>query len=406
MPGPLEGIRVLDLTRVQAGPYCSMILGDLGAEIIKIEPPEGDLTRRMPPHFYKGESSYFLAFNRNKKSVVLDLKTKDGLQIFYDLVKLSDVVLDNFRPGVMERLNLTYEMLKEINSRIISCSVTGYGETGPYRDKPSYDLMAQALSGGMSVTGEPGRPPVRMGVSMADLAGGMFAVQGILAAYISRQRTGVGQRLDISLLDGQIALMTYLASYYFISGEVPGPQGSGHLSAVPYGAFKTKDSYIVIAGAWAGLCEVLGIEELATDPRFDTITARVKNKKELEAILSEIFITQTTEEWLKLFDEEGIPASPVNRLDQALADPHVLYRKMILTLEHPLGGTINLAGNPIKMPEVNEESYTPPPLLGQQTEQVLSELLGYSKEKIDRLRNDKIIEPRDPAGASSRASLF
>jgi len=393
METSLAGIRVLDLTQVQAGPYASMILGDLGAEIIKIEPPQGDFTREFPFYAYQGESYYYLAFNRNKKSMVLDLKTKEGKAIFYQLVKIADVVIDNFNPGVVERLGVDYNTLKGINCQIISCSITGFGPTGPYQGRRSYDLIAQAMSGAMTLTGEPGRPPVRYGISIADMAGGVYAALGILAAYIARQQTGEGQKVDISLLDGMIALLSYFVSYYFLSGDIPGPQGSGHFSVIPYGAFPTKDGYIAIAEGWPRVAQVLGIEQYIDDPRFATRAERLKYKGELNAILSQAFGREETETWVELLNAQGIAAAPVNTIAKALGDPQVLHQDMVITLDHALGGKIKLAGNPIKMsatPDEIRKAFESPPLLGQHTEEILSDLLGYPAERLARLREEGI----------------
>jgi len=390
MGTPLEGVRVLDLTQVQAGAYGSMILGDLGAEVIKIEPPEGDFTREFPFYDHKGESYYYLAFNRNKKGMVLDLKTSKGKEIFQDLVKISDIIFDNFNPGVLVRLGIDYDSVRQINPQIIACSITGFGSTGPYKDRRSYDLIAQALSGAMSITGEPGRPPVRNGVSLADMAAGMYASIGILSAYIVRQQSGIGQKVDISLLDGMMALLSYFASYYFLSKEIPQPQGSGHFSAVPYGAFKTKNGYLVIAEGWPRIARVLGIEQYIEDPRFITRADRLKNREELNKLLGQAFLQEETEVWMELLNAEDIAAAPVNTVEEALSDPQVLHRDMVVSIEHALGGKIKLVGNPVKLSDA-EQPFISPPTLGQHTEEIITELLGYSKEKIAELSMEKVI---------------
>ena len=397
MEMPLAKIRVLDLTQVQAGTYGSMILGDLGAEVIKIEPPRGDFTRGFPFYGHKGESYYYLAFNRNKKGMVLDLKTNKGREIFYQLVKIADVVLDNFSPGVVEKLGVDYDTVSEINPQIISCSITGFGSTGPYRERRSFDLIAQAMSGAMSVTGEPGRPPVRGGISIADMAGGMYAALGILAAHIARQQSGRGQKVDISLLDGMMAQLSYFASYHFLSGEVPGPQGSGHFSVIPYGAFRTKDGYIAIAEGWPRMARVLGIEQYVDDPRFTTRVERLKHREELGEILQEALLREETDIWVELLNAEGIAAAPVNTLDNALSDPQVVYRDMVINIKHALGGVVKLVGDPIKMSGAShkaKEIFRSPPTLGQHTEEILTELLGYSKDEIEELRTEGVISPQ------------
>ncbi|MFC1999835.1 CaiB/BaiF CoA transferase family protein [Chloroflexota bacterium] len=397
MAMPLAGIRVLDITQVQAGAYGSMILGDLGAEVIKIEPPHGDFTREFPFYGHEGESYYYLAFNRNKRGMVLDLETDKGQEIFYQLVTMADVVLDNSGPGVIEKLGVDYNTLSKINPRIISCSITGFGSTGPYRERRSFDLIAQAMSGAMSVTGESGHPPVRCGISIADMAGGMYAALGVLSAYIDRQQSGRGQKVDISLLDGMIALLSYFASYYFLSGEVPGPQGSGHISAIPYGAFRTKDGHIAIAEGWPRIARVLGVDEYVDDPRFSTREERLNHREEFYEILEEALRKEETDVWVELLNVEGIAAAPVNTLDKALSDPQVLHRDMVIDIEHALGGVIRLAGNPIKMSAVShqaKEAYRSPPTLGQHTEEILTELLGYSKDRIEELRIEGVISAR------------
>lgn len=394
METALNGIRVLDLTQVQAGPYGSMLLADLGAEIIKIEPPGGDFTREFPFYSYKGESYYYLAFNRNKKGMVLNLKTEKGRRIFYELVKLCDVVFDNFNPGVTERLGVDYETLSKINPQIICCSITGFGSSGPYRDRRSYDLIAQAISGAISITGEPGRPPIRCGISIADMAAGIYAALGILTAYIARQQTGKGQEVEVSLLDGMLSLLSYFASYYFLSRKVPEPQGSGHFSVIPYGAFQTKDGYIVIAEGWPRICQVLGVEQYIDDPRFTNRADRLEHRDELNAILQQAFFREETETWVELLNAEGIAAAPVNTIDKALSDPQVHHQEMVISLEHTLGGEINLVGNPVKLsatPPEMKQRFESPPTLGQHTEQILTTLLKYSSEEIEELRRDKVI---------------
>ncbi|MCX5917353.1 MAG: CoA transferase, partial [Deltaproteobacteria bacterium] len=375
MTAPLSGVRVLDLSQMLAGPFGSMILADLGAEIIKIEKPgEGDIGRGMPPHFFHGESVYFLSVNRNKKSLTLDLKAKEGLEIFYRLVKVSDVVFDNFRPGVVEKLRIDHETLKKINPRILSCSVSGYGQTGPFKDRPAFDLIIQARGGIMSYTGEPGRMPVRMGAPMGDLTGGVYADHGVMAALYQREKTGQGQRIDISLLDSQLSLQIYRGLYYLYGGEVAQPVGSGHVSANPIRAFKTKTFDIVIdANTDKFFQELVGAMDrsnLAADPRFVTRVDRLKNKEALYVILEEIFLQKTGEEWLELL-EGRLPAGPINTVDMALSDPQILARNMIVETTHRSGEKMKLLGTPIKMSPAGEPQFTPPPALGEHTEQIL-----------------------------------
>lgn len=386
MAGPLTGVRVLATEQVLAGPYGSMILGDLGAEVIKVEPPIGEKIRTSnPPPSYKGESGYFLAFNRNKKSITLDLRTEAGLAAFYDLVKVSDVVWDNNRAGVMARLHIDYDTLKNINPRIICCSVTGYGRTGPSAAWPSYDIIAQGMAGLLRQTGQPGGPPIKPAPALADISGALFGVIGVIAALWQRERTGLGERVETNLLDGATALLSMHYAVYFLSGIVPPPVGAGHLQAAPFGAYRTKDGWITIGAGWPRMARTLGIEWAIEDPRFATLDDRLKNRKELDEVITQALSLLDSETWLNLLHNDDIASGPVYNLDQAPSDPQVLHNGMILTLDHALGGKIKLVGNPVKMSTIKTEQYTSPPTLGQHTREVLSELLGYSREKIERL---------------------
>ena len=396
MKGPLSDVRILDLSRMLSGPFASMMLADLGAEVIKIEDPDGgDNTRTMGPKLSEGQSAYFLSINRNKKSLTLDLRKERAQEVFYELVKMADVVLDNFRPGVLERLGCNYEKLKPINPKILSCSISSFGHTGPDKDLPGFDLILQARGGAMSITGEPGRPPVRMGIPTGDLAGAMSAAYAVLAALYSREKTGAGQKIDISLLDCQASLLTYVAQYYILDGKIPGPIGSGHQTVVPYQAFKTRDDYVVIAvfieKFWEKLCKILGIGHLANDPKFSTNDRRRENKKELLPILERIFLEKTSTEWLKLASEEGIPSAPVNTMDKVISDPQLQARNMLVEVDHPSYGKVKVLGNPVKMSGLTEETFTAAPTLGEHSQEILSGLLGYSQEEIDKLKKDKII---------------
>lgn len=394
---PLRKVRILDLSQALAGPYGAQILGDLGAEVIKIESPgEGDYSRTMPPYFVNGLSAYFLGFNRNKKSLTLNLKTPQGKRIFFELVKKSDVIYDNYRPGVRERLGIDYESCQKVNPQIISCSISGFGQTGPYRDRPALDLIIQGMGGAMSFTGEEGRDPVRMGLPMGDLAGGLFAVQGILAALYYRKETGLGQNIDISLLDCQIALLTYRAQYYFIGGEIPVPIGSGHTSGVPIRAFKAKDGKFVTLEAvadriWLALCDAAGRPEWKEDARFNSKLKRFENRAILYRLLEEVFLTKTRDEWIEILVRMGVAAGPVKTLDEALADSQVLHRQMVVEIDHPACGKLKGTGNPIKMSENKEEAFNPQPSLGEHNEEILGQLLGYSREKIEELKKNKVI---------------
>ncbi len=392
----LSGVRIVDLTHMLAGPYGSMLLADLGAEVIKIEEPqEGDPTRHIGPPFVKGESAYFMSVNRNKRSVALDLRRGEGRQVLYDLVKVSDVVFNNFRPGTMERLGCGYEALKKVNPLIIYCSLTGFGETGSHKDRPAFDLAIQAVSGAMSITGEPGRPPVRMGIPMGDLGGSLVCAFAISGALYSREKTGMGRRIDISLMDCMVSLLTYVGQYYLIEGRVPGPIGSAHQSVVPYQAFATKDFYIVVAvfveKFWHSFCTVLDIEELADDPRFADNDRRSEHREELIRILEEIFLTKAGDEWLSLLSEAGVPCSPINTLDRVFADAQVASRNMVVEVDHPTAGRLRSIGNAVKTSPPEDHPPTAAPLLGQHTEEVLSEVLSYSRQRIASLRENGVI---------------
>lgn len=378
--GLLSGAIVLDLTQMLSGPYASLLLADLGARVIKIEDPRtGDRIRGMGPHFNHGESAYFLAINRNKESVCLDLRQGDNREIFYRLVEKADVVLDNFRPRIIAKLGLEYDTLKARNPKIIQLSLSAFGQDGPYREFPAFDLILQALSGAMSVTGEPGGDPVRLGLPMGDLAGGAFAAAAISAALYRRERTGEGCRIDISLLDSMVSLLTYMAGYYWHSGDVPGPIGSGHQTVVPYQAFKTQTHHIVIAvfveKFWRALCEVLDIPEIADDSRFNSNVHRLEHKEILIPLLQDRFLTQPAEYWLKKLTAAEVPCAPVNTLEKVLSDPQVLHRGMVAEVDHSKCGRLKVLGNPFIVSGV-DRVYRPAPLLGEHTTSVLQELLG------------------------------
>ncbi|MBI2998396.1 MAG: CoA transferase [Deltaproteobacteria bacterium] len=369
---PLRGVRLLDLTQFLAGPFCTQILADLGAEIIKIEPQAGDPSRALPPYFYKGEGAYFLAINRSKRSVVLDLATEGGRNVFYDLVRRADVVVEAYRPGVVQKLGVDYETLKAINPRIVYCSISGFGQDGPYATRPAYDMIVQALSGAMSLTGEIGGRPVRSGTPIGDLNAGQFAVTAILAALWERERSGTGQFIDVAMLDVQVAMLCYLAQYYLISGDVPGLQGRGHMSIPTYNAFRARDGRDVLICAntermWQQLCQALEMAELANDPRFETNERRHANRAELEPILERAFALHDSGDLLARFHEHGIPSAPVNSVAEALADPQVVHRQMVREVPHTLGGAIRMLGNPIKFSRSREGDFTSPSTLGQHT---------------------------------------
>lgn len=390
MTAGLSGLRVLDLSAALSGPYCSLILGDLGADVIKIEPPEGEIFRHMGP-YYRGEwSAYFVGLHRNKRGIVLDLKKKLGREAFLDLVKVSDVVLNNFRPGVLDHLQIPYGAMKDVNPRIIVASITGYGSTGSCQHRSAFDLAVVAASGVLSVTGSEEGELAKPGVPVADLSAGMFAAIGILTALNERNTTGLGQHVDISMFDTQVSMLSYLVSWYTAVGDVPKPLGTSHLGMEPYGAFKTGDGFLVwtigTESFWRQLCKVLEVPELAFDPRFDVVANRHANRKELRQILEDILSTRTTAEWVTLMEGAGIPAAPVNSLDKALQEPCIAERDMLVEVDQPRYGKAYMAGNPVKLSShAAKEKFTPTPALGEHTVEVLRSVLEYPRTKIDTL---------------------
>lgn len=390
MSEPLRGVRILELGQIIAGTYGGQILSDLGAEVIKIESPGGDLGRNPSVAPYRGASGLFLTFNRNKKSVVIDLKTAAGLKVFYDLARVCDVVIDNFRPGVLERLKIDHETLTAINPRIITCSVTGFGMAGDYKDYPALDIIVQAMSGHMAITGEPGRPPVRVGIPLGDLSGGIFACKGMLAALFDRERSGQGRRIELSMYDAMLNLLSYMGTMWLTNGELPTPPGSAHDYTVPWQAFEAADGYIVVAtrqeSFWRRLCDVLGEPGLADEPRFATNALRVENRAALVPRLESMFRARTVDDWLARLRAGDVPAAPVNNLDRAFAEPPVAEREMIVGYEHPDVGRVRLPGNPIKMSGMGKTISNPAPRLGEHTDSVLAELLALSPASIAALR--------------------
>ncbi|MDM7998779.1 MAG: CoA transferase [Dehalococcoidia bacterium] len=386
--GILTDFRVIDLSHAVAGPSGSQLLGDLGAEVIKIEPPTGDFSRGSTPRL--GDDGFFyLAVNRNKKSIVLDLYSRSGRGAFHDLVKVSDVVLDNFRPGVLQRLQGDYDSLKAINPRIISCSVTGFGPSGPYRDHPAFDDIPMGISGAYSLCGEPGGHPIRMPLHAADLAAGFFAVTGILAALLKRERTGLGCNVAVSMLD---AIMYYMASdfqSYFISGEPPRASGSRHPRAPMVGVFETRNGYLVLGPSWPRIAKVIGKEWMITDPRFSTVEKRFENKKGLEDLIEDGLREADTGHWLEIMRREDIAAGPVNSLDQTVKDPQVVHNQTIVSMKHPSLGEIRGIECPIKISGEETSGHMPPPTLGQHTEEVLRGVLGYTTEQIAAVRREQ-----------------
>ncbi len=394
----LSGVKVLDLTRVISGPYGTMLLAFLGAEVIKIEEPtEGDVARWTTLYYQDGLSAVFIAENVGKKSVTLNLKTEKGRALFLRLVESADVVIENFRPGTMERLGLEYETLKAANPRIIACSISGYGAWGPLKDAPAFDLTAQAMAGTMSITGEPGRPPVKMGVPIGDLAAGMAGALGVAAALYRRENTGEGEQIDVAMFDVQLSLLNYHAQYYFASGIRPEPVGSAHPNVVPYQAFETCDGFLVVAlwgvnHLWPPFCDAIDRPDLARDDRFTTNEKRVEQRELLIPILEEVLNARTTEEWMAIFESRRIPAAPVNAIDQVLALPQVAARGMLHTLPHPTtGNPLTVLGNPVKMGGAPEGAVLPPPLLGQHTKEILKGWLGLTDGEITDLRREQVI---------------
>jgi len=374
-----------------------MMLADFGADIIKVEMPgRGDDARSWGGRksIVKGESAYFMSVNRNKRSITLNMKSEQSKEILIKLIKQSDILVENFRPGTMEKLGFGYEYVKELNPRIIFCSISGFGQDGPYKNLPGFDQVLQGMGGLMSITGEPGGPPIKVGIAVADIAGGMFAAYGILTALYNREKTGKGQMVDTSLLDAQVAWLTYRAGAYFLSGDLPQPMGSGHPVIVPYQAFKAKDEYINIAAGndrlWERLCNVIGLDHLIKDPKFETNINRVDNREELIKIIQEIIEKRNGEEWLKVLTDGGVPCGPINTFDKIFSDPQVLHRQMLKELTHPTVGKIKVTGVPVKLSDTPGEVRTTPPVLGQHTKEILTEL-GYKEEDIEQFSQEKVI---------------
>ena len=387
---PLSGVRVLDLTRVLAGPFCAMILGDMGAEVVKVEEPgKGDDTRSWPP-FVGGESTYFMSINRSKKSVTLNLKTDEGRDIFRRLVRKSDVLLENFRTGTMERLGLGYAALARLNPRLVYCGVSGFGESGPEASRAGYDLVVQAESGVMDITGFADGPPVKMGTSIADLVAGMSAAHGVTLALLARTRTRRGQKVEIGMLDAMAALLTYQAGIYFGTGQRPTRRGNAHPSIVPYEVFKAADAYLVLGVAnnslWERCCIALERHDLARDPRYATEAARVEHRGTLVPLLNEILGARAADDWMKRFEAAGVPAGRIRSVDQVCESDHLKARGMIVTLSHPRAGQVTAMGVPIRLHGTPGRAAVPPPVLGQPTDAVLKSLAGVEPAQLKWLR--------------------
>ena len=388
---PLEGLLVVDLTRVLSGPYCTMLLADMGARVIKIEHPRrGDDTRGWGPPFLGSESAYFLSINRNKESLTLDLRQQETKPILEALLSRADVLVENFRPGTMERLGFGYESVSARWQGLIYCSISGFGQTGPRRDQPGYDAVVQAESGLMSITGHEGGPPVRLGVAIADIVTGMFAAHGITLALVARARNGRGQRIDIGMLDSTAALLTYQAASYFATGITPERLGNRHPTIVPYQTFEASDGEFVLAvgndDLWRRFCKVAGLTVLAEDSRFATNRARVQYYDELKPHLVDRLRTRPRAEWIGLLNAEGVPSGSVRDVAEALEDPHLSARAMIETVEHVTLGAVRVLGVPIKLSETPGRVRTAPPILGQHTDQILRTDLGLTVADIARLR--------------------
>ena len=398
MNKPLSGVTVIDLTHMLSGPYCGMILADLGAETVKVEPLQGEGTRKLlatdPENSLDGMGAYFITLNRNKKSVCIDLKSEEGLQVFYELVKQADVVVNNFGAGVPSRLKIDYEHLSKVNPKIITCSITGFGSNGPNYKRPAFDQVAQATGGGMSITGTDPEHPVRAGIPIGDLGGGMFAVMGIQAALIERANSGVGQDVDISMLDCQISLLNYMATMYFLSNKDPFPIGNSHFVHVPYNTYKTADGFIVIAvitdNFWQNLKAVVQIASLDI-PEFDTQPGRWAKKDMIDETLNTVLQSQTSEYWLSRLEAARIPCAPVNTFSQALNDEQVKHRKMVVELTSGDGNKTKGPGNPIKFSRTTDEVFSPAPKLGEHTHEILTGVAGLSPQELSRLYDLKVV---------------
>ncbi|MCZ6536252.1 MAG: CaiB/BaiF CoA-transferase family protein [Chloroflexi bacterium] len=392
----LSGVQVLDLTRALAGPYCTLMLGDYGADVIKIElPGRGDDTRHWGPPYIDGESAYFLSINRNKRSLTLNLKDPAGREVFMRLTRNADVVVENFTPGVVNRLGIDYEAVKAENPRIVYSSISGFGQTGPYREKPAYDQMMQGLGGIMSLTGDPDGQPQKIGVALADIGAGMLAAYAVMTALFHRERTGVGQYIDVSMLDLQVAWLTYQAATYFATDTPPPRVGAAHPNLVPYQAFKCADGkYINVAVGnerfWQRFCKALGREDLVEMPEYAQNKDRVKNRDQLVALLQQEFDTRSTDRWVDILEEAGVPCGPINDLADVFSDPQVKARDMLLEVQHPSAGKIKQTGIPIKFSATPGSIDSPPPLLGQHSKEILLEL-GYSQDEVEALEQQEVI---------------
>ena len=388
-PLALDGIRIIDLTQVMAGPYCSMLLADMGADVIKVEPPGGEATRHMALELAPGVSGPYLAVNRNKRGLVLDLKKPEAVAVLKRLAAASDVLVENFRPDVAERLGIGYEVLRAVNPRLVYCSISGFGRTGPYAGRGGYDLIAQGMSGITSATGSPDGPPVKVGVPVADLGAGLFAAFGILCALRARRATGRGQLVDTSLFEAGLALSAWEATEYWYTGQIPRRLGTAHRLNAPYQAFRASDGHFTVGAAnsrlWPRFCAILGLERLVTDARFKTVGDRVRNQRELERVIEEVTAGQSREHWLDKCEEAGIPAGPISSVPEALADRQAVARGMVQEYDYPGAGRVRALGNPVKLSRSPARLAKAAPRLGEDTEAVLAEL-GLARAEIDALR--------------------
>ena len=395
MSGPLSGIKVLDLTRVLAGPYATMILSDLGAEVIKIEQPEiGDESRNFGP-FKNGFSLYFMSVNRGKRSITLDLKTDRGKDIFKQLVKQSDILVENFRPGTMKKLGLDYETLAAEHPALIYAACSGFGQTGPFAEKGAYDMIIQGMGGIISITGEPDGPPVRVGTSISDITAALFTTIGILSALHNRNSTGKGQLVDVAMLDSLVAVLESAIVRYFATDEIPEPLGSRHPAITPFEAFESADGHIIIAigndTLWAKFCEHVDQKNLISDPRFSTNAERTANHSELFPILSEIMRQRTTDEWIDALENIGVPCGPINTIDKVVNHPQVQARNMITQVIHQMTGAVEVPGLPIKLSDTPGDVDIPAPNLGEHTVEILTDVLKMSTDEVKQLKQERII---------------
>jgi formyl-CoA transferase len=393
---PLESVRVLDLSRILAGPYCTMLLGDLGADVIKVERPGlGDDTRQWGPPFAAGESAYYLCCNRNKRGITLNFKSAEGRNLAARLAESADVLVENFLPGTLDQWGLGYDTLAVRNPRLIYCSISGFGQTGPRSAEPGYDIMIQALSGVMSITGEPDGRPTKLGVAISDITAGLLASQAILASLYAREKTGRGERIDLALFDSTLSWLANVGQNYLVSGVVPGRQGTAHPNIVPYQAFQAADESLIIAvgndSQFRRFCDILGRPDLAGDPRFATNAGRVEHRSELLPVLSSLIAHRPAAEWLAQLEAAEIPCGAVNTVDRALADRQTAARGLVTEVSHPTIGPLKMIGSPLKLKHAESAPLRPPPLLGEHTDEVLRDLLGLLPEAIQKLRDDGVV---------------